>query len=83
LTGHWFIRSVRPLFNASPNLTALNIGPYAPITETVPPLRTPSMAQLSATGEPPCSFSLAAVTCWTRFPSASAPTASMTTSAPR
>ena len=27
LTGHWFIRSVRPLFIASPNLTALKSGP--------------------------------------------------------
>src|SRR5215207_7918772 len=39
-TGHWFIRKVRPLFIASPNFTALNMGPYAPMTETVPPLRT-------------------------------------------
>ena len=38
---------------ASPNLTALNIGPYAPITDTVPPLRTESIAQFSAIGEPP------------------------------
>ena len=82
-TGAWFIRRVRPLFIASPNFTALNIGPYAPITETVPPLRTPSIAQLRAIGEPPCSLSLAAVMCWMRFPSASAPTASITRSAPR
>src|ERR671928_41454 len=54
LTGHWFMRSVRPLFMASPNLTALNSGPYAPITEMVPPLRTESIAQLSATGDPAC-----------------------------
>jgi hypothetical protein len=57
-TGHWFIRKVSPLFIASPNFTALNIGPYAPMTETVPPLRTESIAQFSATGEPPCNFSL-------------------------
>ena len=47
------------------------------MTETVPPLRTESIAQFSATGDPPCSFSFAEVTCWSRFPSASAPTASM------
>ncbi len=41
------------------------------------------MAQLSATGEPPCSFSLAEVTWCKRLPSASAPTAPMATSAPR
>ena len=82
-TGHWFIRSVSPLFIASPSLTALNIGPYAPITETVPPLRTESMARFRATGEPPCSFSVAEVTCCRKLPSASAPTASMATSAPR
>ena len=69
---------VSPLFIASPNLTALKSGPNAPTTDTLPPLRTESMAQLSATGEPPCSFSLAAVTCWKKLPSASAPTASMT-----
>src|SRR5215207_3535963 len=50
-TGHWFIRRVRPLFIASPNFTALNMGPYPPITETVPPLRTESIAQLSAIGD--------------------------------
>src|SRR3954451_870108 len=49
----------------------------------VPPLRTESMAQFSAMGEPPCNFNLAVVTCWNRLPSASAPTASMATSAPR
>ena len=40
-------------------------------------------AQFNATGEPPCIFSFAAVTCCRKFPSASAPTASMATSAPR
>jgi hypothetical protein len=68
---------------ASPNFTALNIGPYAPTTATVPPLRTESIAQFSATGEPPWSLSFAALTCCRRLPSASAPTASMATSAPR
>src|SRR5690606_6531517 len=73
LTGAWFMRSVSPLFMASPNLTALNIGPYAPTTATVPPLRAPSIAQLSAIGEPPCSFNFAEVTCCRNAPSASAP----------
>src|SRR5215208_5003892 len=73
----------QPLFKASPNLTALKIGPYAPITETVPPLRTESMAQFSAIGDPPCNFSLAELMCCIRLPSASAPAASMTTSLPR
>jgi hypothetical protein len=49
----------------------------------VPPLRTESIAQLSAIGEPPCSLSLVEVTCCRKPPSASAPTASMHTSAPR
>ena len=83
LTGTGCVRIVSPLFIASPNLTALNSGPKAPTTETLPPLRTESMHQLSATGDPPCSLSLAPVTCWKNAPSASAPTASMHTSAPR
>ena len=61
------------MFMASPNMTALNIGPYAPMTETVPPLRTASMAQLRAIGDPPCNLNLDAVTCWRKLPSASAP----------
>ena len=40
------------------------------------------MAQFSATGEPPCSFSLVPVSTWRKLPSASAPAASMTRSAP-
>jgi len=49
----------------------------------LPALRTESMAQFSATGEPPCSLSLDEVSTWKKAPSASAPTASMHTSAPR
>ncbi len=82
-TGAWFMWMVTPLFIASPNFTRLGIGPYAPIAETVPPLRTPSIAQFSATGDPPCIFSFALETCCRKLPSASAPTASMTLSAPR
>lgn len=66
-TGHWFIRKVRPLFIASPNLTALNNGPYAPTTDTVPPLRTESIAQFRAIGDPPCKLNFAAVTCCRKF----------------
>ena len=64
-------------------LTADVSGGELRITDTVPALRTESMAQLRATGEPPCSFSLAEVTCCRKLPSASAPTASIATSAPR
>ena len=51
------MRIVRPLFSASPNFTFVKSGPYTPTTETVPPLRTVSIAQLSATGEPAWIFS--------------------------
>jgi len=40
------------------------------------------MAQLSATGEPPSSLSFVPSSWWTKPPSASAPAASMATSAP-
>src|SRR5438034_385622 len=63
LAGAWLVRMVRPLFMASPNLTALNSGPYAPMIDTVPPLRTESIAQLRATGDPPCSSNLDDETC--------------------
>ena len=41
------------------------------------------MAQFSAIGDPPCNLSFAAVTCCRKFRSASAPTQSITESAPR
>ena len=72
----------QPLVHGVAELHRAEHRPVGPITETVPPLRTESIAQFSATGEPPCSFSFAAVTCCMKLPSASAPTASMATSTP-
>ena len=42
------------MLTASPNFTALKMGPHAPTTDTVPPLRTESIAQFRTIGEPPC-----------------------------
>ena len=56
LTLAWFIRSVRPLFMASPIGTRFKGGPYAPMMDTTPPLRTESIAQWSAVAAPACSL---------------------------
>jgi len=79
----WFIRSVRPLFIASPIFTALKIGPYAPTMESTPPLRTASIAQCSATAEPPKTLAgrMPKPRC-IALPRASQPTASMAASQP-
>src|SRR5207245_663561 len=57
-------------------------GPYTPMIDTLPPLRTVWIAQLIATGTPACMKLFPRPRC-SLLPSASIPTASITTSGPR
>jgi hypothetical protein len=82
-TEAWFARMVRPLFTTFPIGTWVPTGPYTPTMETIPPFLTELIDQCSAVADPPCISSFLPRTVCSALPAASAPTASMHTSAPK